>query len=622
MLLRSVEEVAEVARKLSKVDKFSFDTETYAAGGPPIKQAALILDRARAKMISLYDGEQAYSIALGSWGGQPQLPASKVFEELRPVFEDERIKKIAHGANYDVNVFLNHGVVTRNFGCTLVAGWCVDENSPNSLSDRGALVGRFLKDMDHKSEDVDAYAAYAEEDVRACYDLYEAYFEGKVSNPVIPWVDTSDLRMRKFMRKWYEKVEIPIVRVCVEMERNGLKVCPDRMQTLHDELSKTEQKLLKTVYREAGTTFNVGSPKQLGEVLFDTLGMEPFSYTRTGQPSTDDLSLLNMMQEPENSEGHKLLGALREYRAVTKLMSTYTNPDTGIPGFIGDDGYTHPTLKSGETVTGRFASALYNQQNIPTRTDLGRRIRSAFIAEPGEVWIGADLSQIELRLIALFSQDATMLDVYRSGGDIHEATRQKLGLKKNERVIAKGCNFLVFYGGGAKRLVATLAKAGIFISEDEAQKHINSMKAGYPAVWRYRYGLISFVRDHGYMRTICGRYRNLPDINHDDDRIRASVEMQVFNNVIQASCLDFMKIWMLRVWRDPQLRRWGYKMRTQVHDEIGGTCPKKHSMKVARRLVAHVDRPLPNCQINVNIPIRADVKIGPSWGESQEVELN
>lgn len=367
---------------------------------------------------------------------------------------------------------------------------------------------------------------------------------------------------REGMRSLLEEVEVPLVSVLADMELTG--VCLD-VNALNEAASAMERRLAdieKEIHEMAGIDFNVGSPAKVGEVLFDLLGLEPKpKKTKTGQYSTSEDVLEKVALK------HPIVNKIIEYRQIKKLLSTYL---TALPANINPlTGRIHTNYNQTVTATGRISSSSPNLQNIPVRDDEGREIRRAFIASPGNIFLSADYSQIELRLVADFAHDETMIDAFRHNRDIHAITAAKIyhttpeEVTADQRRHAKTANFGILYGISAFGLSTRLG-----IPRKEAQQLIDNYFATFPTIRRYMTESTEFAREHGYVATKMGRKRMLPDINSKNPVVRGYAERNAVNAPIQGSAADIIKVAMVRIAAEMKERGLRSKMIMQVHDEL------------------------------------------------------
>ncbi|MDR3767474.1 MAG: DNA polymerase I, partial [Butyricicoccus sp.] len=403
------------------------------------------------------------------------------------------------------------------------------------------------------------------------------------------------------LKKLYFDLELPLMTVLADMQHIGCKADPKLLQEFGEQLDARIQSLTERIYADAGETFNINSPKQLGEILFERLGLPVQKKTKSGYSTSAEVL--------EAIAGyHPIVGEVLEYRQLTKLKSTYVD---GLLKVIDPkDGRIHSHFQQTVTATGRLSSTDPNLQNIPVRTDLGRELRRMFIAEDDQhVLIDADYSQIELRVLAHIAQDEAMLDAFRHGQDIHAATASKVyGVPPEEvtsqmRSSCKAVNFGIVYG------ISDFALAGdIGVTRKQAREFIQSYLATYPGVDRYMQESKAFAKEHGYVETSFGRRRYLPELSSKSFAIRSFGERVAMNTPIQGTAADIIKIAMLHVWR--RLRQEGYKSKLilQVHDELILEAPLEEQEAVTKLLTEEMES-----AIKMDAPLVAEAHAGHDW---------
>jgi len=364
------------------------------------------------------------------------------------------------------------------------------------------------------------------------------------------------------MERLMTEVEFPLSTVLADMEMTGVRIDVNALNEAADELGGRLSGIEKEIYELAGETFNVGSPAKVGEILFDKLQLDPKAKkTKTGQYSTSEDILEKVAHK------NPIVGKILEYRQLKKLLTTYL---TALPASINPaTGKVHTVYNQTVTATGRISSSSPNLQNIPVREDQGREIRRAFIADPGHLFLSADYSQIELRLVADFAEDETMLEAFRNGDDIHAITAAKIYHKQpsevtaDERRHAKTANFGILYGISAFGLASRLG-----IPRADAKELIDNYFTTFPTIHRYMRDCVEKAREHGYVSTIMGRKRRLPDINSKNPVVRGYAERNAVNAPIQGAAADIIKVAMVDIFREMSRRGLRSKMIMQVHDEL------------------------------------------------------
>ena len=402
----------------------------------------------------------------------------------------------------------------------------------------------------------------------------------------------------------YNEVELPLVPILREMEAAGVRIDVSRLKeaeaTLTEELKALEQR----IYELAGESFNINSPRQVGELLFDKLKLDAKAKkSKTGQYSTSEEVLVAI------KDRHEVVGAILDYRALSKLISTYIS---ALPGYMAADGKIHTTYNQTVTATGRLSSSNPNLQNLPIRSERGKLIRQAVIPDEGCLFLSADYSQIELRLMAHFSQDEHMLAAFRSGQDIHAATAAKIyglpieQISKDQRRKAKTANFGIIYGISAFGLAQQLD-----CSRAEAKQLIDDYFAAFPRVIQYIESQKELARQRGYAETLFGRKRYLPDINSQNATVRSFAERNAVNAPIQGTAADIIKMAMVSIHRRLKEEKLRAQMIMQVHDELNFNVPAAEVDRVREIVVSEMQN-----AVHLSIPLIAECGVGNNWLEA------
>lgn len=402
----------------------------------------------------------------------------------------------------------------------------------------------------------------------------------------------------------YNEVELPLVPILREMEAAGVRIDVSRLKeaeaTLTEELKALEQR----IYELAGESFNINSPRQVGELLFDKLKLDAKAKkSKTGQYSTSEEVLVAI------KDRHEVVGAILDYRALSKLISTYIS---ALPGYMAADGKIHTTYNQTVTATGRLSSSNPNLQNLPIRSERGKLIRQAVIPDEGCLFLSADYSQIELRLMAHFSQDEHMLAAFRSGQDIHAATAAKIyglpieQISKDQRRKAKTANFGIIYGISAFGLAQQLD-----CSRAEAKQLIDDYFAAFPRVIQYIESQKELARQRGYAETLFGRKRYLPDINSQNATVRSFAERNAVNAPIQGTAADIIKMAMVSIHRRLKEENLRAQMIMQVHDELNFNVPAAEVDRVREIVVSEMQN-----AVHLSIPLIAECGVGNNWLEA------
>ena len=388
------------------------------------------------------------------------------------------------------------------------------------------------------------------------------------------------------------------------MEAAGVRIDVDKLRQAETVLSAELNEIEQKIYDLAGTTFNINSPKQVGELLFDKLQLDPKAKkSKTGQYSTSEEVLLAI------KEKHPVVGLILEYRALSKLITTYIS---ALPGYIAADGKIHTTYNQTVTATGRLSSSNPNLQNLPIRSERGRFIREAVIPDDGCLFLSADYSQIELRLMAHFSQDEHLLAAFRNGQDIHAATAAKIfgipldQVTKDQRRQAKTANFGIIYGISAFGLSQQLD-----CSRTEAKQLIDDYFAAFPRVIEYIESQKELARQNGYAETLFGRKRYLPDIHSQNATVRSFAERNAVNAPIQGTAADIIKIAMVSIHRRFKEENLQAQMIMQVHDELNFNVPAAEVDRVREIVVSEMQN-----AVQLSVPLIAECGVGHNWLEA------
>ena len=403
------------------------------------------------------------------------------------------------------------------------------------------------------------------------------------------------------MEELYYNVELPLCRVLADMETAGFLVDRDALADFGAVLQKTTDRVEQAIYDAAGETFNINSPKQLGYILFEKLQLPHGKKTKTGW-STDAETLEKLRDIP-------LVEDILQYRACQKLNSTYVE---GLLKVIGEDGRIHTRFNQTEARTGRLSSDNPNLQNIPIRTEMGSKLRAYFVAKPGCVLVDADYSQIELRILAHVTGDAHMQEAFLSGADIHRSTAAKIYNIRPEDVTprlrssAKAINFGIMYGKGAYSL-----SKDIGVSVKEAEAFLQTYLATFPNIDGYMEKTIADARQCGYVSTLFGRRRALPELSSSNRNIRASGERMARNTPIQGTAADVIKLAMVRVWRRLRNEKMESRLILTVHDELIVEAPEAEAEKAAQILREEME----GC-VHYAVPLSTDVHTGKNWLEA------
>jgi DNA polymerase-1 len=535
----------------------------------------------------------------------PQLPAALVLERLKPLLEDASILKIGHNLKFDWVVFRQRGVDLAPYDDTLVMSFNLDAGGLNShaLDDLAkkhldhecipykSLCGTGQKQITFDRVPVDKATEYAAEDADVALRLWLRF--------------RARLPFEKVTRV-YEMVDRPMVSVIGAMERGGVKVDRDALKSLSAEFSTQIAALEDQVYEAAGTRFTIGSPQQLGDILFNKMGLSGGRKGKSGTWSTDVTEL-----ERLGREGVPIARLILDWRQLSKLKSTYT--DALQEQINATTGRVHTSYSLSGAQTGRLASTDPNLMNIPIRTEIGRRIRDAFIAEPGHVMMSADYSQIELRLAAHICDVPQLKAAFERGEDIHNMTAQELfgEITRDTRASAKTINFAILYGisrwGLAQRLEVT---------PEEAQGIIDRYFERFPGIRAYIGDTLTHAKETGFTTTLFGRKTHFPRLNSSVQHERQGAERAAINAPIQGTAADIIKRAMARM--GPALQAEGLgdvRMLLQVHDELVFEVPED-KVEPARTVVRRVMESATEPAFRLSVPLGVEIGTGPNWGEA------
>ena len=454
-----------------------------------------------------------------------------------------------------------------------------------------------------------SFEAPAAEPAPAAYDTIENRLCQYLLNPEVAFnpykePDWDALKADTDLWNLYNEVELPLVEVLREMEKTGVRVDAEKLKQAEQVLTVELNQLEQRIYDLAGEKININSPRQVGELLFDKLKLDTKAKkSKTGQYSTSEEVLVAL------KDRHAIVGLILDFRTAQKLINTYIS---ALPGYIAEDGKIHTTYNQTVTATGRLSSSNPNLQNLPIRSERGRFIREAVIPDEGCRFLSADYSQIELRLMAHFSQDAHMLAAFRNGQDIHAATAARIyglpieQITKDQRRKAKTANFGIIYGISAFGLAQQLD-----CSRAEAKQLIDDYFAAFPSVIRYIESQKELARQRGYAETLFGRKRYLPDINSQNATVRSFAERNAVNAPIQGTAADIIKMAMVSIHRRLKAEGLQTQMIMQVHDELNFNVPVAEVDRVREIVVGEMQN-----AVHLSIPLIAECGVGENWLEA------
>ncbi|MGZ8984499.1 MAG: DNA polymerase I [Methylotenera sp.] len=579
--------------KLSQAALVCFDTETTS------------LDPMAARIVgmsfSVEPGSAAYLPLRHDYFDAPeQLDFAASLNKIKPILENPAIKKVGQNLKYDQHVLANHGVQLNGIvHDTLLQSYVFESHKTHGMDDLALrhlglktitfeeVAGKGAKQVTFNQVTVEVAAEYAAEDADITLQLHQAMYPQIAADAKLDYI--------------YSHIEMPSSNVLFTIERNGVLIDRDMLNIQSNEIGMKLVALENQAYELAGQPFNLGSPKQLQEILFGKLGIKPLKKTPSGAPSTDEDVLQELALD------YPLPKVILEYRGLAKLKSTYTDK---LPRMINPTtGRVHTSYNQAVAITGRLASSDPNLQNIPVRSLEGRRIREAFIAPAGSVIISADYSQIELRIMAHLSQDEGLLKAFAAGEDIHRATAAEIfgvgheAVDNEQRRYAKVINFGLIYGMSAFGLAQNLN-----IERSAAQSYIERYFARYPGVREYMQNTREIAKQKGYVETYFGRRLWVPEINSTNGMRRAGAERAAINAPMQGTAADLIKLAMIAVdkWlKDEKLQS---KLIMQVHDELVLEVPENELDLVKTtlpQLMQHVAK--------LDVPLLAEVGVGKNW---------
>lgn len=534
-----------------------------------------------------------------------QQEAQKIVDEFRPIFENEEIGKIAQNIKYDALMLKWYGVELKgDWYDTMIAHYLLEPELRHGMDYLAetylkyksvsieTLIGKGVNQLSMRDVRVERVAEYAAEDTDVTLQLKEYFF------PKLKEEGLLDL---------YNTMESPLTRVIVDMEYEGINLDSEFLEKYSVELEKEIQDFEKKIHADAGLTFNIASPSQIGEVLFGKMGIPyRWSKTKTGKYSTDEAKLTELAVE------YPFVADILKHRTLSKLKSTYVdalplqvNPKTG---------RVHSSFNQALAATGRLSSNNPNLQNIPIKTPEGRKVREAFIPrDENHVLLAADYSQIELRLIAEMSNDTAMLEAFQKGQDIHRATAARVygtpydEVTSDQRRNAKTVNFSIIYGAGATNVSQQLG-----IKRGEAKELIDTYFQQYQGLKNYMEDTVNFARENGFVKTLLGRRRYLRDIDSRNSLARSNAERVAINTPIQGTAADLIKVAMINIHRALKEKNLHTKMILQVHDELVFDVPKKE-LETVKPIIEDL---MKNAIPNLKVPILVEMGTGKTWLEA------
>jgi len=580
----------ELLSKLKKAKMISVDTETTSV--EPVKAKLVGIS------LSIKEGEGFYIPLCHDYEDAPvQLSKSDVLAKLKPILEDEEIDKCGQNLKYDFILFKKEGIELKPIAFdTLIASYLLNaeerRHNLNFLAEKHLnyemiryeeVAGKGTKEIPFNKVGIETAVDYASEDADIALRL---------TNILKTEIDAK-------YKKLYYDLELPLILVLAKMEMHGIKIDGDKLAIYSKELDEELQNLQAKIYQEAGEEFNIASPKQLAKILFEKLGLKVIKKTKTG--ASTDAKVLEAL-----SDSHPLPALLLRSRTLAKLKGTYVDP---MPQMADPQtGRIHTSFNQAMAATGRLSSSSPNLQNIPVRSEEGRKIRGAFNAEHGSLLISADYSQIELRILAHLSGDKLLTESFNKDEDVHERTAIEIfgaigGTSPDSRRIAKAVNFSIIYGKTAFGLARDLK-----IPRAEAVTYIDNYFDRYKGVKTFISDVVAEVKKKGYAETMMGRRRELPDINSSNKNIRDGAERMAVNSVVQGSAADLIKKAMLDI--DREIKSAESKMLLQVHDELIFETPEGNANTLSSLIREKMESAW-----KLKVPLKVSLSSGKSWAE-------
>ena len=591
-LIDSQEKRKILIAELEKQKSFCFDTETTS------------LEEMDAEVLGLaisYEEGKAYYVNMPTDFEETK----SILAEFKHLFTSPTIEKVAQNLKYDLKVLLKYDIqIAGPQFDTMLAHYLANPDGrhgmdilseqylhykPVSITE---LIGKKGKNqLNFRDVPLDKATEYAAEDADITFQL-----KGKLRKEL----------MDKQVAHLMQRLEMPLVPVLADMEMEGIRIDADFLGNYSIELETISKDLEKTIYNMSGANFNIASPKQMGEVLFDHMKIDPKAKkTKTGQYKTDEATLQKLAAE------HEIVSKIVDYRKVNKLRSTYVD---ALPKLIHPKtGRVHTSYAQAVAATGRLSSTNPNLQNIPIRTDMGKEIRKAFVPrDENHTLLAVDYSQIELRIVASVAEDPGMMEAFHAGIDIHTATAAKVfgievaDVTKEQRYKAKSVNFGLIYGQGAFGLSQNLG-----IKRGEAKELIDAYFEQFGGVKTYMDDTIKYCREHGYVKTLMGRKRFIPDINSNNQTVVGFAERNAINAPIQGSAADMIKLAMINIHNRFSKMDIGTKMILQVHDELLFDVPKTELEEITAVIKEEMERAMP-----LRVPVIAEAGHGDNWLEA------
>lgn len=583
-------------KKLEKARLFAFDTETTS------------LDYMAARVVGVSFAVEVGKAAYVPFGhdyldAPEQLSEATVLGGLKPLLEDPKKAKLGQNLKYDIHVLANHGIEMQGVAHdTLLESYVLDSTRRHDMDSMASRVlghttihfediaGKGAKQLTFNQISLEQAGPYAAEDADITLRLHQA---------MLP-----QLEQDKSLAKVYQEIELALMPVIQQVERNGVKVDVAMLDKQSGQLAKRMAELEQQAFEEAGEEFNLGSPKQLQAIFFEKLGMPVIRKTPKGQPSTAEDVLQELALD------YPLPKLILEHRGLSKLKSTYTDK---LPLMVNQQtGRVHTSYHQAGTATGRLSSSDPNLQNIPVRSEEGRRIRQAFVADKGNKILAADYSQIELRIMAHLSGDKSLLTAFKQGKDIHRATAAEVfdvdldDVENEQRRAAKAINFGLIYGMSAFGLARQLN-----ISRYDAQEYVDLYFERYPGVKKYMDDTRDKAHDQGYVETVFGRRLYLPEINSRNGQRRQYAERTAINAPMQGTAADIIKCAMIQLNQSLTASSINARMIMQVHDELVFEVAEKDLKQLTDLVKKEME-----AAAKLKVPLVVDIGVGDNWDQA------
>jgi len=590
-LIDTQEEFEKFFTELKKQKLFAVDTETTS------------IYPMRAELVGMsfsWQSNTGYYLPVKAPLGSKHLDINAIRPRLAPILAAGDIRKIGQNIKYDLLVLKNAGMpVGGIYFDTMVASYCLDPERSHSMDNMAAdyldhecipisaLIGKGKNQLTFDMVDTAAACEYAAEDADITYRLYLYLKEQLDAEPQL--------------RELFEHLEMPLVPVLAAMEYNGVSLDTNLLRKMSGEITETLKTVTEEIYKHAGTVFNIDSPKQLAEILFDTLDLPPVRKTKSGRST--DAAVLEQL-----SDMHPVVELIMQYRMLSKLKNTYVDKLGSL--IHPRTGRVHASFNQTITTTGRLSSSDPNLQNIPIRTELGSKVRSAFIPKnKTDCILSADYSQIELRLLAHFSKDPAMMAAFAADRDIHRFVASQIFDCPIEKVTSemrsrcKAVNFGIIYGQGPFGLSRTIG-----ITQAEAKKFIEDYYTRYGSIREFMDECIARAKKTGYAETILHRRRPIANLNNKNAGKRSQAERFAVNSVIQGSAADLIKVAMIKIQQKIEAENLPVAMTLQVHDELIFELPTAEAQEHSRWIAE-----LMTGAIRLDVPMKVDITTGPTW---------